>query len=71
MPYFIQDEKLGLFVGEFLGLGFYQWHIQDGQCSDKEKPIPFNTEKEALDFLYSWAGGVPEGHTVVLITEGE
>lgn len=65
MPYFIKDKELGLFVGECMGLGFFEAHIKDGTLSPEEKPIPFDTEQQAQDFLDSWSGGVPEGTEII------
>lgn len=67
MPYYIKDAELGLFVGECLGLGFYEIHIKDGTLSPLEKPIPFDSEKQAWDFLKTWSGGIPDGTSVVEI----
>jgi len=55
--YYIRSKSLGLFVGECLGLGFYEAHIKDGTLSKEEKPIEFATREEAEAYLNSWTGG--------------
>jgi hypothetical protein len=58
-----RDEE-GLFIGEFLGLGFFEISIKDGDCSAEERPIKFGSKEEAQEFLDSWVGG-PAGCTIV------
>jgi hypothetical protein len=64
MPWYIKSPELGLFVGSFLGLGFFEFHVEDGQCSPDEEPVRFATREEAQKFLDSWVGG-PAGCYVV------
>lgn len=57
--YYIRSESLGRFVGECMGLGFFECHIEDGTLDpEKETPIQFLTEEEAQKYLDSWVGGV-------------
>jgi hypothetical protein len=49
------DEE-GLFIGECLGLGFFECS-KGVDCSPYEKPVAFNTKDEAQKFLDSWSGG--------------
>jgi hypothetical protein len=56
MPYFIEDEELGLFIGECMGLGFFEYHIKDGTLSPDELPAEFESKTEALEYLESWTG---------------
>lgn len=65
MSFFIQDKELGLFVGECMGLGFYEAHIKDGTLSPNEKPVPFESREEAQAYLDSWIGGVPDGTEII------
>lgn len=67
MPFYIKDKEFGLFIGEFMGLGFYESSIETGECSPLEKPIPFDTKEEAQKFLDSWSGGIPEGTEIIFI----
>lgn len=56
MPFYIRSKQDGRFVGECLGLGFFESSMGN-DCSDKEEPIKFPSEKEAQDYLDSWIGG--------------
>ncbi len=56
MPWFIRSKEEGRFIGEFLGLGFFETD-QGGDCSLEEKPIQFSSQDEAEKFLDSWEGG--------------
>lgn len=56
MPWFIKSKELGRFVGEFLGLGFFE--LDRGfDCSLEEQPIQFSSREEAEKYLNSWEGG--------------
>lgn len=56
--YYIRSETLGLFVGEAMGLGFFECHIADGSLTSEDAvPIQFLTEEEAQGYLDSWSGG--------------
>jgi len=57
-------DKEGLFIGEFMGLGFFESSIKNGECSPEEESIRFDSEIEAQTFLHSWKGG-PAGCTVI------
>lgn len=66
MPYYIKGrDDEGLFVGECLGLGFFQ--IDCGvDCSPDEKPVEFSSRKEAEEYLNSWVGGKSDCSVVYL-----
>lgn len=55
--WYIRSESQGLFVGECLGLGFFEAHIKDGTLSPNEKPLSFDSKEEAEAYLNSWVGG--------------
>jgi hypothetical protein len=57
MPVYIRSKSNGRFIGEFLGLGFFESSIEDGDCSPNEEPIEFPSVEEAQTFLDSWSGG--------------
>jgi len=58
MGWYIEGkEEEGLFIGECLGLGFFECSIKDGTCSPEEKPIEFPSKEEAQKHLDSWTGG--------------
>ena len=57
MPWYIKSPDMGYFVGEFLGLGFFESHIEAGDCSEEEHPIEFESQENAQTFLDSWTGG--------------
>ena len=57
MPWYIKSPEWEYFVGSFLGLGFFEIHIDDGDCSEEERPIEFESQEEAQTFLNSWVGG--------------
>jgi len=65
MPFYIKDPEMGKFIGECMGLGFYEASIEAGDCSSEEKPIPFETEEEAQTYLNSWSGGIPIGTEII------
>lgn len=65
MPYYIKSETLGKFVGEFLGMGFYEAHIKSGDCDPEELPTPFYTDEEAKTYMKGWVHGIPEDHSIV------
>lgn len=56
--YYIRSDSLGLFVGQFMGLGFFECHTVDGTCCPEEEPIQFESEEIAQAYLDSWSGGV-------------
>lgn len=56
MAIYIRSRSEGLFVGEFLGLGFFE-SSKGEDISDKEEPIEFESRDEAQGFLDSWQGG--------------
>jgi hypothetical protein len=56
MSFYIKSDSLGLFVGHFLGFGFFTCHIADGTLDPKERPIKFTSRKEAENYLASWVG---------------
>lgn len=60
MGWYIKSKSEGYFIGECLGLGFFQAHIWDGTCSSKEKPSEFLSREEAEDYLNSWTGGTAD-----------
>ena len=64
MPFYIKDPELGLFVGECLGLGFYEAHKGE-DISNEEQPIPFNSKEEAQKYLDSWSGGIPKRTEII------
>ena len=66
MPFYIKSERDGLFIGDFLGLGFFGASIDDGTCSEKEEPIEFTTQCEAQTYLDSWVGGPSDCEVVEL-----
>ncbi len=55
--YGIWSEDLGWYVGTFLGLGFFEQHVKDDDCSIAERPVEFESFTEADEFLESWCGG--------------
>jgi len=55
--YYIRSKSLGLFMGEFLGMGFFECHKEDGTLSPQEEPIQFTSEEEAQAYLDGWIGG--------------
>jgi len=55
--YYIKSKSLGYFIGSFLGLGFFESHIENGECDSRERPIEFLSKNEAEDYLNSWIGG--------------
>jgi len=56
--YYIHSESLGLFVGQCMGLGFFECHIEDGTLDpEAEAPIQFESEEIAQAYLDSWSGG--------------
>lgn len=56
--YYIRSESLGLFVGQCMGMGFFECHIEDGTVAPEEAPIQFETEETAQVYLESWSGGI-------------
>jgi len=56
MPWFIKSAEEGRFVGEFLGLGFFETDRGE-DCSPEEEPIQFSSQEEAQTYLDSWNGG--------------
>jgi hypothetical protein len=57
MTVYIRSKRDGRFIGEFLGLGFFESSIEDGDCSHNEEPVKFKSIDEAQSFLDSWKGG--------------
>jgi len=55
--YYIRSTPMGRFVGECMGLAFFECHIEDGTLSPKEEPVQFESEEQAQVFLDSWTGG--------------
>ena len=55
--FYIKSKSLGYFIGECLGLGFFESHITDGTLSPREQPAVFNSREEAQNYLDSWQGG--------------
>lgn len=56
--YYIRSESLGLFVGQCMGLGFFECHIEDEIVAPDEVPIKFVSKEEAQAYLDSWSGGI-------------
>ena len=56
MAIYIRSRSEGRFVGEFLGLGFFE-SSRGEDISEKEEPIEFESRDEAQKFLDSWGGG--------------
>ncbi len=55
--YYIRSESLGLFMGECLGFGFFEYHKQDGTLPPDLQPVQFEDEEVAQAYLDSWAEG--------------
>jgi len=51
MGFYIKVDDLGLFVGEFLGMGFFTKHIIDGTLDKREEPAKFDSKKQAEEYL--------------------
>lgn len=66
MKAYIRSKELGRFIGAFIGLGLFEFHIQDGQCSPEERPIEFESEVEAQRYLDSWTGGKADCYVEVV-----
>lgn len=60
MPAWIKSASNGYFVGEFLGLCFWELSNIEG-----EQPVEFNDEIEAREYLATWET-VPEDISVTL-----
>lgn len=54
--YYIRSKSLGRFIGECLGMGFFETHMGN-DCSPEEEPVQFETEEIAQAYLNSWTGG--------------
>lgn len=67
MKFHIKSERDGLFVGEFLGLGFFEANKETGDISPNEKPVEFESRKQAQDFLDSWIGGKSDCYVVEVL----
>ena len=52
--FYIKSEREGLFLGEFLGLGYFE----AGSVSKNDKPMKFSTKKEAQHYLDTWLCGI-------------
>ena len=57
MTWYIVSPDLGYFIGHFLGLGFFTRDIKDGTCDPCERPVEFESQEEAQNYLVSWVGG--------------
>lgn len=57
MPVYIRSKQDGRFIGEFMGLGFFESSIKTGECDPREQPIEFESIATAKAFLDSWSGG--------------
>ena len=57
--YYICSETMGRFVGQCMGLGFFERLFDDAPFSEDgiPEPIQFYEEEEAEEFLDSWKGG--------------
>lgn len=66
MPAWINHPEWGYFVGEFLGLGFYESHIKAGDCSPEERPIEFKNIEEAQRYLDLWANGACGSYVTIV-----
>lgn len=55
--FYIKADDLGYFVGECLGLGFFESHIDDGTLDPCERPCEFDSREDAQQFLDRWVGG--------------
>ena len=55
--WYIRSPDQGYFIGSFLGLGFFEASIEDGDCSEAERPCEFDSRADAETYLASWIGG--------------
>jgi len=60
MSWYIRSKRDGYFVGECLGLGFFEVSIWDGTLNPEEEIAEFLTRREAMDYLSSWIGGMSD-----------
>lgn len=63
---YIYHPDEGYFVGECLGLVFYQSSIKDGTLSPVERPIEFNDVDGAKDYMASWIAS--DGKAYITVT---
>jgi hypothetical protein len=56
MKWYIKSPTEGYFIGECLGLGFFE-NDRGIDTSPAERPIEFESQYEAQVYLNSWVGG--------------
>ena len=53
MTVYIRSKSEGRYVGDLMGLGFFETTMED----DEAKPAEFESVEQAQKFLDSWVGG--------------
>ena len=76
MPYYIYSESRGLYIGQLMGICYFIAHVLEGilpvHCA---RPVMFDDQKTAEDFLKSWKSGnedctikeVPDNDVIQLV----